>query len=90
MKIDRDFIPIVLIVALVVIWFSSKPWTDPQAIAIAGDVLKVGLGGVLGYMTKGIADGVDTTSSDGEVQKLQDENQRLSAELDALKEHNGL
>lgn len=88
MKIDRDFIPIVLIVALVVIWFSAKPWTDPQAIAIAGDVLKVGLGGVLGYMTKVTLD--NSTSSSEQVQKLQDENQRLLAELNALKEHNGL
>lgn len=77
MKIDRDFIPLALIAALVVVWFSSKPWADATAIAIAGDALKVGLGGILGYLTKTSL----TEESEGYLQELEAENERLRAQV---------
>jgi hypothetical protein len=33
MKIDRDFIPLTMIAALVAIWLSTRPCNDPTAIA---------------------------------------------------------
>jgi hypothetical protein len=78
MKIDRDFIPLTLIAALVVIWLSTRPWNDPTAIAVAGDVLKVGLGGVLGYMTKSSLESADQEEY---LRELEEENERLQAQL---------
>lgn len=74
MKIDRDLIPIALITACIVIWLSSKPWAHTDAIQIAGDIVKVSFGGVLGYMVKSALDAID-------VDKVMEENQRLKRQL---------
>ena len=48
-----EFLPIFVVTAIVVIWLSSKPWENPIAsLPIAGDVVKVGIGGILGYLTR--------------------------------------
>jgi hypothetical protein len=41
-----------VVTAIVVIWLSSKPWENPiESLPIAGDIAKVGIGGILGYLT---------------------------------------
>ena len=102
MKVDRDFIPLFLIAACVAIWFSANPWNSSEAIQIAGDILKVSFGGVLGYMVKTVVGTVPMEDhyngapppqyhQDGDrVNQLLEENQRLNDELQKLKEFNGL
>jgi hypothetical protein len=84
MQIDRDFIPLTLIAALVAIWLSTRPWNDPTAIAVAGDVLKIGLGGVLGYMTKSSLESAD---QEDYLRELEEENERLRSGFSGDQNH---
>jgi hypothetical protein len=90
MKVDRDFVPVVLIAALVVVWLSAKPWEDATAIAIAGDILKVGLGGVLGYMTKGMGMAANPSGQEARMQELEMENAHLRAQINGSRNYDNL
>jgi hypothetical protein len=48
----RDYVPIVLIVAVLIIWLSSQPWQNAESVSIAGDVVKVAVGAIAGYMVR--------------------------------------
>jgi hypothetical protein len=52
-----DYLGIFVVVAIMSIWLSSRPWENPVvSLPIAGDIVKVGMGGILGYLAKGIVD----------------------------------
>jgi hypothetical protein len=100
-RIDRDVIPLFLIGACLAIWLSSRPWLAPDAVAIAGDIIKVSFGGVIGYMVRTVIDTVDSALSSNryptdtqppmsdqqaQIDNLVAENQRLIDEINALRE----
>lgn len=52
-----DFLPIFIVTAILVIWLSTKPWENTSlSLPLAGDIVKVGMGGILGYLAKGFVD----------------------------------
>lgn len=52
-----DLLPLFIIVLISVIWLSSKPWENVAiALPLAGDILKIGVSGIIGYISRGIAD----------------------------------
>ncbi len=93
-RIDRDYVPHFLITACLVIWLSSKPWASSDAAAIAGDIVKVCFGGILGYLAKDVIRRpqaeASETGDNAMVDNLLAENQKLIDELNALKQVNGL
>ncbi len=89
-RINRDYVPLSLIAACLVIWLSAKPWQTQEAIAIAGDIVKVCFGGILGYLAKDAIDKPQREESETAIADLSAENQQLKDEIEALKQVNGI
>jgi hypothetical protein len=80
---QSDFIALALLTLGLVVWLSSFPWNGGSgSVPIAGEVLKLIIPAIAGYMAKGI---VDKGESNSDIDKLTAENQQLLQELNDLK-----
>lgn len=82
MKIDEDWIPIVLIFACVFIWISGIWHREVGMVTVAGDVIKFGFGAVAGYMSR--------NKTADELEKLKAENEQLRSQIPGEYEQNQL
>jgi len=69
----KDFIPLAIIVAVVVIWLSSFPWQNPEASTFAKDIALAGIGGIVGWMVK--------PSGGDQIAALTEENEQLKRQI---------
>jgi hypothetical protein len=86
---SSDFIALAVLALGAVVWLSSLPWNGGSgSVPIAGEVLKLIVPAIAGYMAKGVVDNMGKSNPD--VDKLTAENQKLAKELDDLRKFNGL
>ena len=82
-KTSSDFVALAVLALGAVVWLSSLPWNGGTgSTPIAGEILKLIVPAIAGYMAKGI---VDKGESNSDIDKLTAENQQLLQELNDLK-----